>query len=266
MNGKDKLAAVVSKLKNEVVEKKESEEKIMSELKNELATIQANPELMQMYQSSGDIGAGNLSGEVPLLKVYSVGKSQAQLADGTKPKDGWFFYKPTGQQFQNPTCHILTISRGFRAEGMADPKTKKTEPKFNQVIGGVIMDGDKMLPFLMYFTGLKLQKLWEFAKEASKYTKMKPTPIPMFALSVVLGTETKTNPYGESWIVNFNIEKDDVGFPKLIMDTELFMGLREQVVKLEDTIASIIDAKSTEDQFGNPKPVESEDHEEVDIV
>lgn len=260
MNGKDKLEAVVNKIKGATAEHEESEKQIMSELKNQLATVQANPELEQMYQSSGDIGASNLSGEVPLLKVYSVGKSQAQLADGSKPKDGWFFYKPTSQQFQNPKCHILTVSRGFRAEGMIDPKTKKSEPKFNQVVGGVVMDGSKMLPFLMYFTGLKLQNLWEFGKEASKYTKMKPTPIPMFALSVVLGTETKVNPYGESWIVNFNIEKDEAGFPVLITDPELFMGLREQVAKLEDTIASIIDAKSTEDQFGNSKVLSLEDH------
>ena len=264
MTGKDKFDAAVKKLKHEVNTEIEQEVKIMNDVKNELATIAGDPELMKLYQASADAGAKNLSGELPLLKVYSVGKSKAEMADGTKPNDGAFFYKPTLKQFETVTCHILTISRGFRAAGMVNAKTGKAdEPKFNQVMGGVILDEGKLLPFIMYFTGLKLQKLWEFGKEANKYTHMKPVPIPMFTMTVTLGTEKKESNYGESWIVNFTIHKNKEGFPDVITDPELFQYLRDNVVTMEDTIASLIETKSTEDKFGNPIEVESQEVKEV---
>ena len=253
MTGRDKFEAAVKKIKKDVSAKNAEEVKIMAEVKNELATIAADPALVKMYQESADVGAKNLSGELPLLKVYSAGKSKAELADGSKPKDGWFFYKPLQKQFEKVTCHVLTISRGFRAEGMVNAKTgKKDEPKFNQVMGGVILDEGKLLPFIMYFTGLKLQNLWDFGKEASKYTKAKPIPIPMFTMMVSLGTERKESAYGESWVVTFTILKNKDGMPDVIADPELFTYLKENVMVMEDTIASIIEAKSTEDQFGNP--------------
>lgn len=209
---------------------------------NNLAQIRQNAQLAQMYSESASVGADNLSGELPLMKVHAVGKStKNELADGTEPNDGWFFYKPTGEQFQTVRCHILTISKGFRAEGM------EKKMIFNQVIGGVIMDGAEMKPFIMYMTGLKLSPMWEFGKQASKYTKMKPIAIPMFALTVKLSTEKVSNNYGKSWIVNFEIEKNEDGSPVLVMDPGEFQFLKDHVEMVEDTIASIITAKAVKD-------------------
>lgn len=257
MTGRDQARKTAARIQKEVNAVKQKEGEIMADIKNKLALIQQNPELAKMYQENAGVGAKNLSGELPLLKVYSAGKSKADLADGTKPTDGWFFYKPTQQQFERITCHVLTISRGFRAAGMVNAKTGKAdEPKFNQVVGGVIMDEGKLLPFIMYFTGLKLQNLWEFGKEAAKYTRAKPIPVPMFALTVGLKTEKKESSYGESWVVSFTILKDKEGNPEVIADPELFQYLRENVMTVEDTITSLIDAKSAEEQASEPIPVE----------
>jgi hypothetical protein len=94
---------------------------------------------------------------------------------------------------------------------------------------------------------LKLSKLWEFGKEAAKYTKAKPVPIPMFVLTVKLTTEKVTHPYGKSWIIDFEIEKSKDGTPELVTDPGMFQFLRDHVETVEDTIASLIETKSTED-------------------
>ena len=265
MSGQDKLRETAEKLKHDTTVKEEKEHTDMTELKNELATIQADPELMKMYKDNAGVGAKNLSGELPLLKIFSAGKSKAELADGKRPIDGWFFYKPTQSQYETITCHILTISHGYRAEGMVNQKTgKKDEPKFNQLMGGVIIDGGELRPFIMYFTGLKLSKLWEFGKEAGKFTKMKPVPIPMFALTVKMGTERVQNSYGESWVATFEIVKSPEGLPIVVTDSMLFEYLRDHVDTLEDTISSVIDAKSTEEQI--PEKIESVPVNEPDDI
>ena len=245
----------------------------MEEVKRDLATVQGNPELAKMYAESASVGADNLSGEMPLLKIYTANKTKnAELADGTRPNDGWFFYKPTQQQFETITAHILTISRGFRAEGMVNQKTgKRDAPKFNQVMGGVIDTGDRLLPFVMYFTGLKLQNLWDFGKEAGKYTKGKVgLPIPMFALTVKMSTDTVEGSYGPVWVVKFEIVKGENDMPVVVTDPQVFGTLRRGVVKLEDMIASIIDAKSTEEavetvETGDPAEAPTEQVSPDDI-
>jgi hypothetical protein len=99
----------------------------------------------------------------------------------------------------------------------------------------------------MYFTGKKLGKLWEFGKEAAKYTRAKPVSIPMFALSVTLTTVKEVNDYGRSWLVKFEIEKDEAGFPKIILDPGEFEFVKGQVADVESMIASIIEAKASQE-------------------
>ncbi len=265
MSGEDKARETAARLKKEAEEKTNTEKMEMAELKNDLAKINDDPELMKMYQQNAQVGAKNLSGELPLLKIYSVGKSKAELADGRKPTDGWLFYKPLGIQFETATCHILTISRGFRAKGMVDQKTGKPgDPKYNQLMGGVIINGSDLLPFVMYFTGLKLSNLWEFGKEAGKFTKMKPVPIPMFALTVKMGTEQVENSYSESWIATFEILKSQTGFPIVVTDQTLFEHLRDSVDTVEDMIASVIEAKSTEESGEEPVRIKTSESTPID--
>lgn len=247
MTGEEKAREVAANLKNKAGATKSEDKTEIAQVKGELSTLESDPALAKMYQDNAEVGAKNLTGELPLLKIFSTGKSTAELKDGKEPENGAFFYKPLQSQFDAVTCHVLTISRGFRAEGMKD-SSGKTEAKFNQVMGGVIVDGDDMLPFVMYFTGLKLSNLWEFGKEASKYTKMKPVPIPMFAMTVKMGSEQVKSDYGKVWIANFEIVKDDNGFPVVVRDPALFETLKMSVVAIEETIASLIDTKSVEEE------------------
>jgi len=223
-----------------------------------LAIVNANAELTQAFKDNAEIGAGNLSGALPLLKIHATGRSSTnELADGSEPEDGYFFYKPTQEQFPEVTCHILTISRGFRSPGVNDQEKKEV---FNQIMSGVIIEENELKPFMMYFTGLKLQNLWNFGKEASKYTKGKPLPIPMFALTVKMTTEKITNSFGKSWIVNFEIAKDENKALKIVTDMGLFQFLKDHVLTMEETIENIIRTKT------NPEGEEGMEERPVEEV
>lgn len=238
--GIDKLKETADKLKAGTAEKEQQEIAKTEEVKSELEQLKNNSALASMYQESSKVGSENLGGETPQLKVHATGRSNNELADGAEPKDGAFFYKPTAEQFDSVDCHILTISKGFRAPGLEEGKPDV----FNQLMGGVIIDNGEYKPFIMYFTGLKLSYLWEFAKLAGKYTRAKPISIPMFALTVRMTTEKIANNFGKSWIVKFDIVKNPDGGPKLVLDETIFTFLRGNVEGTEEMIAALISAKA----------------------
>jgi hypothetical protein len=259
MNAQDKLREKVNIMRQESkIEKKVVEAKV----NNTLAIVKQNDELAKMYKDNAELGSKNLGGQSPLLKVHTQGRSSTnELAEGGDPNDGWFFYKPTGEQFKEIECHILTISRGFRADGI------NKKDVFNQLMAGVIVNNGELKPFITYLTGLKLKQMWEFGKEASKYTRAKPIPIPMFTLKVKLTTERVKTDYGNSWIIKFEILQNEDGSPIVVTDSGLFQFLRDHVESVEDTIASIIAAKAPEETIdeGNkeeiPHPAEAIDDE-----
>ena len=262
MKAQDKAREVAKKIGKE---SKDKEKKAVAEVKSSLIQLRQNPELAKLYKDNAEVGAKNLGGELPLLKVHKTGKSTTnELADGSQPNDGWFFYKPTMEQFESITCHILTISRGFRADGL------NKKDVYHQLMGGVIVEGDAIgdiKPFVTYLTGLKLSPMWDFGKEARKYTKARPVPIPMFSLKIKLTTEEVKNNYGKSWIIKFEIVKDKDNNPVLITDPGLFQFLLDHVEQVEDMIASVIEAKSSEEAGEEiPHPVEEVNKENPDVV
>ncbi len=231
-----------TKPKEKTKEEEVEEQKSLLRSQAKMIKVEDNTELAQMYKDNALVGAENLSGELPLLKVHTQGKSSTNLlADGSKPQDGYFFYKPLGTEYKTLDAHILTISRGFRAKGL-EQKGAEDKIVFNQIIGGVFKEGNEYRPFLMYMSGKKLQPMWDFGKEASKYTRAKPIPVPMFALTVKLTTESEKNDFGESWLVKFKIEEEN-GAPVLITDPGEFTFLKDNVQTVADTIAQIIAAK-----------------------
>ena len=239
--GVEAARETAGKLRKESDAKKENEAKEMATVKNELDKIRNNPKLAKLYQDNAKVGAENLAGELPLLKIHAVGRSlKNELKDGSEPNDGWFFYKPTQEQFQEIECHILTISRGFRAVGIEGRKNV-----FNQIMAGVIVNDGELRPFMFYFTGTKLSRMWDFGKEISKYTKGKPLAIPMFALKVKLGTEKIDTAYNKAWVVNFKVCKFEDGTPMVVADVGFFQALRAMVDRVEDTIKQLIEAKQT---------------------
>src|SRR5665213_779206 len=165
--GVEKAREAAEKIKAEVEEQKQQEAARTAGAKNELVAMSQNSELAKMYTESAFVGSLNIQGSLPQLKVHTVGKStKNELSDGTEPGDGNFFYSPTKEEFDGLNVHILTVSKGFRAEGF-----NGKENVFNQIVGGCIIEADgSFKPFIMYFTGLKLSYLWEFGKEASEFT------------------------------------------------------------------------------------------------
>lgn len=233
MTGKKKARAVADKIKKEdelEVTKKTKEAELA------LAHVANNEELSTLYKDNAGLGAENLGGSLPMLKVHATGRSVNELANGKEPKDGQFFYNQTAEAFDTIECHILSISRGFRSEGFED----KTKTTFNQIMAGVITNSDDLKPFIIYMSGMKLSPMWDFGKEASKYTKAQPVPIPMFALKVKLTTGKETHKFGKSWVINFNIIKDKDDNPLVVTDPGLFTYLRDHVNTIQEAIESLI--------------------------
>lgn len=261
-SGEEKARETAEKLKRST---KENQEIAAAKMKITLADIEKNEELSRLYHDNADVGASNLSGESPILKVHATGKSSTnELANGREPQDGSFFYKPTRSEYDDVVCHILTISRGFRAEGLVDPATGKKKLVFNQVVGGVIINDGDMKPFIMYVTGVKLSRLWAFGKEAAKFTRRKPMPIPLFALTVHMTTEKVADNYGKNWVINFEVMKGEDDEPLLVSDPADFVQLRDGVEKIEDTIEKVISAKMFEDAPADPGASQAVHSEPVD--
>ena len=254
MSAHDDFMKKAQALKKETVEAKTEkavkENKAVEVALKNLATVKGNPELSRMYRESASVGSENLAGSLPTLKVPAPGTStKNELQNGEEPNDGYFFYKPTQEQFKDVIVHVLTISKGYRADDM------NGKSKFNQILAGVIINEGAMKPFMMYFTGLKLKNLWEFGKEASKYTKNPSMPIPMFAMTVKLTTEKVSTDYGKSWIVNFEIVKNEDLTPVVVVDPIMFQNLRTGVARVQDSISSLIDSKSVTEPEEEPKTI-----------
>lgn len=244
-SGYDEAKQKRDELAKEITGEEEKEKTQMAEVKQSLQIVAGNPALAKLYQQHAALGADNLGADLPLLKVHITNKSQNNhLEDGTEPQNGWFFYRPTKSEYEDIICHVVTISRGFRADGLQGKKNV-----FNQILAGIMLNDGDMKPFLMYFTGSKLQNLWNFGKEASKYTKSKLTPIPLFALTVHLTSQLVDNvEYGGKMAhVNFEILKDESGAPMVIADVATFQFVKEQVERMQETIDNLIQAKSTEE-------------------
>lgn len=254
MSGYEQAKETANKLKSATNEQAAQEKETMLEVKNQLEAIASNADLAKLYSDNAKVGASNLSGETPFLKVHSTGRSRNELADGSEPTDGSFFYKPTGEQFDGITCHILTISRGYKALGMAE-NGKQAKDVFNQLLGGMIVSKGEYKPFLLYMTGKKLSNMWEFGKQASRYTKAKPFGIPMFALTVKLTTEKVVNTYGKSWVINFEIVKNEDGNPTLVVDAGEFQFLKDSADLSEEMMNSLISATETKKEVLGDTPV-----------
>lgn len=223
---------------------------------NQLAEIEQNSNLAKLYKDNANVGTENLGGVSPLLKVHTVGKSSTnELADGTAPHDGWFFYKPSAEEFETLDIHIMAISKGFKVPSLEKPE----ELKFNQIIGGVIKESSK--PFLIYLSGKRLSPMWDLGKLLSKYTHAKPFPIPMFALTIRLSThsEKSSNPiYGSSWIIDFDIVRNEDKSPLLVSDEGEFTFLRSLVGDVQDMIEVVVAKKVGENEL-TTELVEEED-------
>jgi len=248
MSGIAKARKTAEGLKEKTKKKGKATAVAVEKAEKGLAAIVQDPELAKMYKDNATLGAENLAGASPILKVHSTGKSITnELANGEEPNNGWFFYKPTEEQFETVECHVLCISKGFRSEGMRN-ENKLGKDQFNQILGGVIVNSDNPKPFIMYLSGKKLQRMWDFGKEASKYTRAKPIPIPMFALKVKLSTEQEKSAFGPQWVINFEIVKGEDNSLVVVTDSGLFAFLKDMVSSVKESVDSLVAARTKEQE------------------
>lgn len=263
MTGKDKFDEARKKIKDEVEEKEVQEEKAIEKVKSDLASVKDDPELAKMYQESAGIGLENSSGsQLPYLRVHSENSKTNFLPDETKPNNGWFFYKPSQEQFKEVECHILYISETYYTV----PVTPRADGKnnFNQIIAGVLIREEKYLPFVFILQGQRPKILWEYLKNIHKFTHAKPVPTPIFVLKTKMTTEriptnNKLNPY--TYITNFELVKSENGSPVVVSDVKLFNILKAGSVNVKEKINRLIKSIAILEQEEEVKPL-GEDQEE----
>jgi len=245
MTGFDELKETADAIREQVEARKEQERGVA--VSGGMAAIQANETLRKLYKDNAQIGSENVGDTIPMLKIHSTGKSSTnELADGSEPDNGSYFYTKTREAWKTVDIHVVTISRGYKSEGINDdPITGKKKLVFTQIMAGVIITQNpglpaSLLPFFMYLSGKKLQPLWSFGKEASAYTKHTSLPIPLFCLTIQLGAKQEKTSFGNIWLPTFSILKDNTGFPVVITDEALFHKLNRAVVKAGETVAQII--------------------------
>ena len=228
------------------------EEEVMNAVAT-LDSIRQNQELAKRYQNASKMGSENLSGGMPILKIQSTGRSTNELSDGTEPNNGWFYYKPTKSQFETVTCHILAISRGFNTPKLGKPG----ETTYQHLLSGVMKVEGEYAPFIIYLnSGGHRNKMYEFGKQIHQYTHQRPIGIPMFALTVKLFTTQEPYEFtgedgkkmkGKSWVLNYELIKNEDGSPVLIGDIKEFDFLEQSVVKAQEMMESIITSKTSEE-------------------
>jgi hypothetical protein len=200
-------------------------------------------EVAEFFTNNASVGSDNLSSSLPQLKVTEA-NSKNEGVDDKRVAAGNFYYAPTKQAFKELEVSILTISRGFYAlDNSEQPK-----PKFNQMVGGMILESN--LPFVMFVSGTRLENMWNFGKDIKPLTKAKPVPVPMFALKVKLSLDEYQSQKGINHVVVYDLVKDKEGKIQIITDSELLRALRSSVDSLDDVFESFIEQKEVDKETG----------------
>lgn len=257
MTGEDAARQTAEKLRKESDVKKQEEAKKEDRVGEELQEkkdqqlARDDEELRRQMSESAGIGADSLSASLPILKIYTANKSADDvLADGSAPHDGFFLHKASGREWEDVYFHPMVISRGFYAFGVPDSKTGVKPVVFNNILGGVILNDLDYTPFIMYFTGTKLQNLWGFRDMIRPFIKRKINPIPMFCITASMNRDKfKTQNFGNVWIAKFDYERDENGKePSVQLDLDKFKFLKTAAERMVLVVGQIIaDKEITKD-------------------
>jgi hypothetical protein len=213
--GYEKAKAKAEALRSEAVVKDNE----LAEFTSKIPVVSG--EIASKFKEYAELGSENVSGlKVPQLKIHVANKSKNNiLADGTEPNNGWYFYTHTQEQYQQVLCHILYVTNGYYAKPMEGSDKDKS---FNQLISGLIVDGEEFRPFVYYLSGLKLQPMWDFmGAVVSKVTRDKQNPVPMFALEIAMGVAKTESKFGQVFIPTFELKgvTTDIGRFQFLADS-----------------------------------------------
>lgn len=230
----------------------EKEEKTLARV--EVQGLQVGADVADFYRKNARVGVENIArDQLPTLKV-TESNSKGELADGSRPKVGYFFFTKTQSEFKEVEVSIMSVSRGFYVA----PLRKGDDPKFQQIVSGMILD--TMEPFIMYISGKRLNPLWELGKELSPFTKHKEAPVPMMAFRIKLSTTNYKHEYGDSHYINFEVIRDSKNQVQLITDMGALEVIRGGIEAVEEAVEGIIEATAVDKHTGElikDKPVTS---------
>jgi len=250
-SGIDKAREVVDKLKAEKAAEKVvkvvKKEPMVEETTKAVATVEVNgiqvaSEVAEFYKKNLTLGADNLSVEsLPALKVVES-NSKGELANGTRPNIGYFYFTKTKEQFETVDIAVMSISRGYYVENLDTEK----KPKFQQILSGMILEN--MEPFIMYISGARCGNFFEFMKSMSAETKL--TMVPMMALRITLGTTEYTHPKGEAHYIDFKIARDAENRLELLTDIGALEAIKSGIDSIERGVEAMITATAIDKNTG----------------
>ena len=203
------------------------------------AGIAVSSEVAAIFKENAKKGSENLSSAMPQLKVSEANSNNLDVEGNLVPA-GNFYYSPTKKFFKSVDVSIMTISRGF----FAMDNSKEPKPKFTQLVGGMMIE--EMQPFIMFISGTRLAKLWEFGKEISPFTKNTTSPIPMFGFKVTLELEELKTANGFNHVVVFKLTRNDKNQVEIINDPILVNVLARGIDQINETFDSFIAQKEVD--------------------
>jgi len=254
--GYEAAKAKAESLKSETEKEKTKEETAANEILAEFRTSLGIPEKLAVkYKADAGQGAESLGDSLPSLKVHYVNQSVGnELSDGKEPNNGWFYHTKLHEQFEEVTCNILLISRGFNAKKL-NPKPGEKPLQFQQIIAGVLrQDNVPTAPFLFWVKGLSLSPMWEFGRNIKPLTAQ----LPIYALIVKLKNKQVTTEQGNRvFVLEMSLVRDKDGKPAVVSDEGEYVYLKEMYGQIKHAVDSIVESKSEE----SPKvPLEEPPH------
>lgn len=262
-SGIDKAREVAAKIKGTVKTEEETQQPELTLARVEVQGVQVGADVAEFYKRNARVGVENISRDtLPTLKV-TESNSKGELANGNRPKVGYFYYTKTQTEFKEVEVSLMSVSRGFYVAALK----KGDDPKFQQIVSGMILE--TMEPFIMYVSGKRLNPLWELGKELSPFTKHKEIPVPMMAFRILLSTTNYKHEYGDSHYINFKVVRDDKNQVQLITDMGALEVIRGGIEAVEEAVASIIEATAVDKNTGElikDKPTQAYQNAEEALI
>lgn len=248
--GYEKAKEVADKLKAETAAKNGEEVKAREDIMTKLAITGVKEELLpqstlDFFKSTAGAGMESMDDKpkLPFLLKVTEALSDNQLTSGVRCAPGNFYYAPTLEDMGNDVAvSVAYISDKFytKVEPKENERAKGKEPyaKFTQMVCGYFLSNGK--PFIMFATGKRLTKMWEFAEEVRPYTKHKETPVPMYAFKVNMRTREESNDYGRSNIVLYDIMRDGAGHLQIITDPKTIAAFHAGIARFKEIVGGFI--------------------------
>ena len=210
---------------------------------NDMKSLSTNKELAEMYNNHANKGTEEVdSSSLPWLSVYTS-TSKGELEDGGRPELGDYFHSTSKKSYHDPLVRFVSVKR---REIWTKWKDKPAEKKWHWLVAGVI-EGTKEI-FAMDLKGISYMPIKELMDETRPYRKPTKksgnTPIPIYCMTVQLGSDEVKTENGWKKRVIHKLIKNDHGFPILEADTNNFKFLSDLSDQFDELLEEFIMSRS----------------------